>query len=81
MTAMTSTAHPLVKQHDFIPRRMLIGTSTLHADTCWTTADGYVVYRTGAYAYWVRERNGRYARQSTLADAHADIAWLRAKGR
>ncbi|MGK5550605.1 hypothetical protein ACSNOI_03240 [Actinomadura kijaniata] len=77
-----ATAAPkLVHDDAFIPATVAVGLDRERASARWYTNDGYVVYRTGQYRYWVRDKQGRFACQSTLAQAGADIQWLRARGR
>jgi hypothetical protein len=72
---------PLVKDDTFTPTTVCVSVHKQQADAHWYTADGYVVYRTGRYRYWVADKDGHWACQSTLADVHKDIEWLRARGR
>ncbi|WP_162958769.1 hypothetical protein [Nocardia yunnanensis] len=77
----TSTAPAVKKDRTFNPAAVAIGTTRAHADARWTTEDGYCVYRTGPYSYWVSDKQGLWSCQSNLDDVRADIRWLRERGR
>lgn len=77
----TDAAPALIADNTFRPMFVRVGLDRKYAKARWYTSDGYVVYKTAQYCYWVRDLEGRFVEQLSLAGAHVDIARLRERGR
>lgn len=56
----------------------------LPSDRAWTSQWGHLVVRAelrGHRHYWIRDLDGRWSRQETLADARDTCVWLKERGR
>lgn len=66
------------------PPTIRAGLSLLTPVNAWATDDGYIVAQVEdghMGGFWVRDKTDRWSQHLTMADAEADIAWLRTHNR